>query len=66
MTVTLPCGHTLPEAEILRLAGQVRSALRTTKSGGRNGGRPATARRCPCGRFPMYRKPKKHECQTVT
>jgi len=24
-------------------------ALRKTKTGGRNGGRPKTAQRCPCG-----------------
>lgn len=61
--VTLPCGHTLPEADLLRLAGQIASDRRKTKSGGRNGGRPRSADRCPCGAMTTARAAKRrHVC----
>ena len=62
-TITLPCGHTIPEADLLRLAGAAMAAKRATKSGGRNGGRPRTADRCPCGEMTRARAEKRgHRC----
>jgi len=38
-------------------------ALRKTKTGGRNGGRPRTAPRCPCGAMTAARaKQRNHRC----
>jgi hypothetical protein len=38
-------------------------ALRKTKTGGRNGGRPKTAQRCPCGAMTLKRaEQRNHRC----
>lgn len=40
-------------------------ALRKTKSGGRNGGRPLVKERCPCGLMTKARAEKRnHRCPT--
>lgn len=60
--IVLPCGHSITEAEILRLAGRISSARRTTRAAGP--GRPRTAQRCPCGAMTLTRaKGRNHKCQ---
>ena len=60
-TITLPCGHELPAAEILRLAGSIRSAMRKTRGAGP--GKPRTAPRCPCGAMTVKRAEQRgHRC----
>jgi hypothetical protein len=58
--IMLPCGHTIPASELLRLAGTYRASLRTNRTPGT--GRPRTLKRCACGQFTVKRKPKGHEC----
>lgn len=42
-------------------------ALRKTKSGGRNGGRPFAKERCPCGLMTKARADKRnHRCDSST
>lgn len=63
-TITLPCGHALPEEEILRLAGAIQSARRKTRAPGT--GRPRTMERCPCGAMTKRRaEQRKHRCQPL-
>lgn len=62
-TITLPCGHQIPEAEVLRLAGQITGRRRVGKPSGRTGGRPRTAPRCPCGAMTIKRAALRgHRC----
>ena len=43
------------------------AAMRRTKSGGRNGGRPRDPVRCACGKFTLARAIKRnHRCPTAT
>jgi hypothetical protein len=59
--IALPCGHSIPEAEILRLAGQIRAGRRQTHAPGP--GRPRTAQRCPCGLMTTARAAqRRHQC----
>lgn len=63
-TITLPCGHQLPEADLLRLAGQITGKRRQGKPAGRNGGRPLSANRCPCGAMTISRAASRnHKCE---
>lgn len=42
-------------------------ALRRTRTGGRNGGRPRTAPRCPCGEMTLNRaKQRNHRCAVAS
>jgi hypothetical protein len=58
--ITLPCGHTIPATELLRLAGSYRASLRTKRTPGT--GRPRTLERCACGQFTLKRMPISHSC----
>jgi len=61
VTVPLPSGKTvtLTREEASSLRGALSSALRTTHSGGRNGGRPPS---CECGQCAnCLRRAKAHE-----
>ena len=58
--ITLPCGHTIPATELLRLAGSYRASLRIKRTAGT--GRPRTLERCACGQFTVKRMPKLHSC----
>jgi hypothetical protein len=52
-----------PTPELLAEAGRRSAALRETRSGGRNGGRPPSTNRCPCGAMTADRAAKrKHVC----
>lgn len=74
--VTLPCGHKLPEAAdltpeqqkaVLALGGQITGRRRAGKPGGRSGGRPKSADRCPCGAMTVARAAaRRHECIAET
>jgi len=45
--------------------GAALQALRNTKSGGRNGGRPRAVNRCPCGKYTASLAAKRgHKCAT--
>lgn len=49
--------------EMPTTAAAALNALRRTKTGGRNGGRPRTAPRCPCGAMTLKRaKQRNHRC----
>lgn len=66
-TITLPCGHEIPEADLLRIAGAALSAKRKTRAGGRNGGAPRSADRCPCGAMTKRRaEQRNHRCHPET
>lgn len=41
----------VPDAVLRAERARRNSAKRKVKTGGRNGGRPRTARRCPCGMY---------------
>lgn len=47
--------------------GAALAALRKTKTGGRNGGRPRDPVRCACGKFTLARAMKRnHKCTKET
>lgn len=49
--------------ELPTTAAAALNALRRTKTGGRNGGRPRTAPRCPCGQMTLMRaEQRNHRC----
>ena len=61
------CGHTLSYEEIKSLWGTATNALRTTFRGGRQGGRPPSPDRCPCGAMTRGRAAKrKHVCEKTS
>lgn len=53
--------------ELPTTAAAALNALRRTKTGGRNGGRPRTAPRCPCGQMTLKRaEQRNHRCAAAS
>jgi len=65
-SVLLPCGHYLPQSDLLRIAARIMGQRGKGKSGGvrANSGRPAKLSRCPkCGLSFGVVAMRKHRCK---